>query len=158
MSCPRTYFELRCRRCSWTQVCGPDDAARRLREARKLRPGSEPEWEILYELFRSAAGQLACPECGTKGLAVGPALEDETDWPGSKPCSSCGWPISAERLEAVPGATLCAACQRDDELGRLKTETEYCPKCGSPMQLRPSRSSGVTRYVLVCIGNPPCRL
>ena len=154
----RRYLELRCPRCSWAEVCGPEAVAGWLRKAGKLRRRDEPEREILYELFRAAAGGLACPDCGTTGLVAGPPLEDKTDWPGPKPCSSCGKPIAPERLEAVPGTALCAACQQQEELGRLKTETDYCPKCGAPMELRPSSSGGLTRYVLVCTANPPCRL
>ena len=158
MSRGKPYVELRCARCSWTELCGPEDAVRWLRKASKLRAGSEPEWEILCEVLRSAAGQLACPQCGTKGLAVGPARDDATDWPGDKTCSACGKAISPERAEALPEATLCATCQRQEERGRATTEIEYCPKCGAPMELRPSRSGGVTRYVMACTGDPPCRL
>jgi len=154
----RPYVELRCARCPWTELCGPEDAARWLREARKLRAGSQPEWEILCEVLRSAAGRLACPQCGAKGLAVGPARDDATDWPGDKTCAACGKAIGRERAEALPDAVLCAACQRQEELGRTTAEIEYCPKCGAPMELRPSRSGGVTRYVMACTGDPSCRL
>ena len=157
MSRQTRYLELRCPRCSWAEVCGPEDVARWLRGARKLRRRSDPDLGIMYEVFRATAGHLACPECGKKGLGVGPAPEDMTDWPGPKVCSACGKTISPERMEAVPGTTLCAACQRDEELGRAKVEIEYCPQCGAPMKLRPSRSGGLTRYVLVCTGDPPCR-
>jgi RNA polymerase-binding protein DksA len=33
-------------------------------------------------------------------------------------CASCGQPISPERLEARPEATLCVDCQRRQEAGR----------------------------------------
>lgn len=152
------YFELRCRRCSWCQVCGPEEVVGWLRKARKLRAGGAPEWEILVEVFLAAAPRLVCPECGAEGLSAGPAPDDAGDWPELKTCASCSAPIEEERLRAVPGATLCAACQRDEELGRGCRETDYCPRCGAPMELRPSRSGGVTRYVLACTANPPCRL
>ncbi|HUT87944.1 MAG TPA: TraR/DksA C4-type zinc finger protein [Thermoguttaceae bacterium] len=158
MSRGKPYVELRCAQCPWTELCGPEDAARWLHGARKLRAASEPEWEILYEVLRSAAGQLACPQCGAKGLAVGPAREDTSAWPGDKTCSACGQAIPRDRAEALPDATLCAACQRREEQGRSTAEIEYCPKCGAPMKLRPSRSGGVTRYVMACTGDPPCRL
>lgn len=154
----REYFELRCRRCSWCQVCGPEEVVGWLRKARKLRARSAPEWEILVELFLAAAPRLVCPECGAEGLSAGPAPDDAGDWPEWKTCASCNEPIEEDRLRAVPGATLCAACQRDEELGRGKREIDYCPRCGAPMELRPSRSGGVTRYVPACTANPPCRL
>ena len=158
MSHSPTYVELRCRRCRWSEVCGPGEVARWLRQARKLRSASKPEPVILHELLRAAAGQLVCPECGTSGLAVGPAPEDLTAWPGDVVCKACGKSIPPERLKAVPGATLCAACQRAEETGRANCEIEYCPKCGAPMELRPKRSGGLTRYVMTCTADPPCRL
>ncbi len=158
MSSQSQYLELRCPECSWAEVCGPEAVTRWLRGAKKLRAGHAPEIEILYEVFRATAGQLACPKCGKKGLAAGPAAEDEADWPGSRPCPSCGKPIPQERLEAVPDATLCAACRRDEERGRRPTEVDYCPRCGAPMELRLTKSGGITRYVLTCTAVPPCRL
>ena len=158
MTRPSGYLELRCSSCSWTEVCGPEAVLRWLRKAGKLRSQGEHDLEILYEVFRSAAGGLTCPECGKKGLAAGPALEDQVAWPGATACSACGKAISPERLEAVPGATLCAACQRDDELGHLNTDFEYCPKCGAVMELRVSKKAGLTRYTMACTGTPPCRL
>ena len=153
----RSYVELRCPRCPWTEVCGPKDVVRWLRTARKLRAAGQPEWEVLCELLQSAAGQLPCPGCGAVGLVVGPA-RDDADWPELRRCAACGKTIDGERLEAVPDATLCAACQRAEESGRPQEEIEYCPKCGAPMELRPTRGAGVTRYVMACTAVPPCRL
>lgn len=158
MSHSADYLELRCPNCTWAEVCGPEGVIRWLRQARKLRARSEPDLEILYEVFRGTVGQLTCPKCGSAGLVVGPAPDDQADWPAGRACDDCGKAISHQRLLAVPETTLCAACQRDEELGRGRSETEYCPKCGAPMDLRPSRAGGVTRYVLACTGNPPCRL
>jgi len=152
------YLELHCPACRWRSVCGPQSMARWLRTARKIRPGHEPEPEILVELFRSAAGLLACPECGQQGLTAAPAEEDQADWPEARTCESCGKPIPPERIEAVPGAVLCARCQEREEQGVQTVEGEYCPKCGSLMKLQLSRSGGVARYKLVCTNNPPCRV
>jgi ssDNA-binding Zn-finger/Zn-ribbon topoisomerase 1 len=154
MSRDNPYYELRCRQCNWTEVCGTEGMVRWLRRAKKVRPGREPDLEILVELFQAVAPQLSCPECGQQGLVVGLA---EADWPEERPCAACGKLIAPERLEAVPDATLCAACQRDEEHGRLPAEVEYCPKCGAPMALRPTKSAGVTRYEMVCTAIPPCR-
>jgi hypothetical protein len=124
----------------------------------KIRAARKPEPEILAELFRAAAGQFTCPECGHIGLFVAPDEEDDGQWPGPRPCSICGKPIPQERLEAVPDATLCMACQARDESGSPPGEVEYCPKCGSPMEIRLGRSPGISRYVMTCTKNPPCRL
>jgi len=157
MSGGREYLELRCRRCSWTEVCGPEEVAAWLRKAGKVRAQGAPEWEILVEVLRATLPRLVCPDCGGEGLAAGPA-SDDADWPEMRNCSSCSKPIDEERLRAMPDAVLCTACQRADELGLGDREVEYCPRCGAPMRLRPTRSGGVTRYVLACTATPPCRL
>jgi hypothetical protein len=37
-------------------------------------------------------------------------------------------------------------------------EPEYCPHCGSLVELRTTRGSGITRDRRFCTGNPSCRL
>lgn len=128
-----------------------------LRQVGKVRPGREPEAEILFEVFRGSAGQFACPDCGQVGLVVSEATGD-FDWPEARACQGCGQPIPAERLEALPDAEYCARCQEALEQGRPVGPTEYCPRCGAPMAMRLSRTAGVTRYVMVCTHSPPCRL
>ena len=145
-----SYLELRCPACPWTEPCGPEGMVKWLRRANKLRAGSETDPEIIAELFRAVASQFTCPQCGQLGLAVAPAQQDDAVWPGPTPCSSCGKSIPLERLNAVPGTTLCAHCQHDEELGRAPPEQEYCPRCGAPMQLQLSKSPGMTRYVMTC--------
>ncbi len=157
MTPPRVPFELRCRLCAWREVCGPDAMIAWLTKAGKLRRGSEPETEILQPLFLAAVPQLDCPKCGQRSLAAARAEEDRAEWPDVVPCAACSKPIPPERLQAVPEATLCAACQQAEESGNPRVEVEYCPKCGAPMQLRPVRGSGITRYRMACTGNPPCR-
>lgn len=152
-----TYMNLRCPVCPWTAMIGPGQMAHWLERVGKIRPGRRPELEILAELFRASLSLFVCPECGQIGLIATPAEDDETDWPGPHPCSACGKPIAAERLQAIPGTTLCAACQQKEESGAATGEVEYCPKCGAPMALRLSRTPGVSRYVMACTGNPPCR-
>ncbi len=128
-----------------------------LRKVRKLRPGREPETEILKEIFLASTGLFPCPNCGRRGLNAGRPADELVDWPGQVLCSSCSKPIARERLEALPGTRLCATCQADEEAGRTKGDVEYCPRCGAPMELRLSRSNGITRYVLTCTAQPPCR-
>jgi len=150
------YWERRCPACAWNEVYGTEGMIRALAAAGKIRPGREPEVEILLELFRVFAEQQPCPQCGATGLTLRDAADD-VDWPEARACAACRRPIAAERLAALPQATLCAACQRDEELGRAPAEVDYCPRCGAPMELRPSRSAGITRYELVCTSVPPCR-
>jgi predicted RNA-binding Zn-ribbon protein involved in translation (DUF1610 family) len=150
------HLELRCPNCRWSEFCGRMEMANWLRKARKLTARSRMETEVMIEVFRATAASLACPSCGQVGLAAVSA-DAPFDWPELKRCGVCSQPIGQERLEAVPDATLCAACQRNEEQGRPPSVTDYCPRCGAPMMLRPSRTAGVTRYVPTCTGNPPCR-
>lgn len=91
-----------------------------------------------------------------------PAAAPHAAWPQARPCTGCGQAIPRERLELLPEATLCAACQAaaedDDAAGRPAATGEYCPRCGAPLVLRASRGRGITRYRPVCTGSPPCRL
>ncbi len=138
-------------------MCGPGQIAVWLAKARKVRRGREPEPEIMVEVLMATAAELTCPQCGNPGLTATPADENADDWPEAKVCESCSKPIPPDRLAAVPGATLCVACQEDEELGHTKAEIGYCPRCGAPMELRLGKSGGLTRYVPTCMGNPPCR-
>lgn len=158
MSSQPLFLELRCPACSWSEVFSEGRIAERLRSLRKLRVRSHPEPEILAEVFKAVAAEMACPECGATGLWTETAAEDRLDWPQARQCDACGRPIEAERLELLPGATLCAACQRQLERGETPGQPEYCPRCGAPMQLRLSRKGGVARYEMTCTANPPCRL
>lgn len=150
----REYLELQCD-CGWRESLGVRQITGWLRKLGKLRPGREPEEEILYELFRAAVPQLACPQCGGRTLQRVAASRDE--WSDEPLCESCRRPIPAERRQAIPGTRRCAACQGNEEAGRLPAEVEYCPRCGSPLALRLSRRAGLARYVMVCTAHPPCR-
>lgn len=154
MNDPARYLELRCPACTWRETCGPQGITAWLRRMRKIRPTGEPEPEILYEVFRANVPQMACPDCGKKGLLWTPA---EDDWNDPPRCDGCSQPISPQRLAAVPGATLCATCQGDLEQGRSPASDEFCPRCGAPMALRLSRRAGVARFVMACTAQPPCR-
>ena len=110
----------------------------------------------LCELLIAAAAKWLCPKCGGIGLAARQALDEEQDWPRARACKACTQPIPAERLEALPDALLCAACQRGEETGATGAE-DYCPRCGKPMTLRLSRAGGISRYALVCGDWPQCR-
>lgn len=157
MSSERDDYDLRCPACGWSGQCAPEEMARWLVQAGKLRSKGWPEREVLVELFRTSASAFVCPECRHQGMIAAPAAED-LDWPGPVYCASCRRPIPRERLEAIPGTKLCAACQGAEESGHGRVETEYCPRCGAPMALRPTRGGGLTRYRMACTATPPCRL
>ena len=150
------FVRLRCPRCHSSTSCGADEIANRLLVAGKLRRGSQPEWEILVELFRAAAQSFGCDDCGAEGMIVGPADdgEDDGDWGGGKNCEACGRPIASERLQALPATTLCTDCASKEEAGESLEPREFCPRCGAVMTLRQRTTGGLTRYQMIC---PGCR-
>lgn len=121
-----------------------------LRRTGKLRRAAEPEAEILVELFNASASGFACESCGNIGLIASPAVDEASDWGGSRPCETCGKPIPAERVELFPNVKVCVNCQSRSESGQDAAEREFCPKCGALMKMRQSQAGGVTRYVMSC--------
>jgi len=151
--------ELVCRDCGWRTVFGRDDAIARLRLVGMLRRDPDPEDDLLRALFVDAAPRMACPICKERRLsAVDHDPEADDDWQSAVLCEVCREPIAPERVEALPGVRRCVACQGRSEAGTTLEEPEYCPHCGSLVELRVSRGTGITRYRRFCTGQPPCRL
>jgi hypothetical protein len=153
--------ELVCRSCEWRTVCGREDAIGRLRLIGMLRRDPDPDEELLKALFFEAAPRMTCPICKEKRLHAveyNPADDDFDDWQAAVLCEMCRQPIPPERVEALPGVKRCVACQGRSESGVTDEEPDYCPRCGSLVEIRASRGSGITRYRRFCTGSPPCRL
>ncbi|TWT95857.1 Prokaryotic dksA/traR C4-type zinc finger [Botrimarina colliarenosi] len=152
---------LSCSGCGWRTVCGPADIAARLRLVGQLRRDGEPDEAILAELLTDAAARMTCPGCKRIGLVVGDAdrAEDGDDWQTAVLCDRCRQPIDPERLEIFPESRRCVACQSRAEAGEPEPdEPDFCPRCGSLVELRVSRGGGLTRYKRFCTGVPSCRL
>ena len=142
-------------------MSGVDDAIARLRLIGVLRREREPDEEIVAALFVEAAPRMTCPICKEKSLSASPidVSDVDDDWQAVVLCDVCRTPIPPERLEAVPSTKRCAKCQGLAESDMLaEAEPDYCPHCGSLVEIRVSRGSGITRYKRVCTGLPPCRL
>jgi predicted RNA-binding Zn-ribbon protein involved in translation (DUF1610 family) len=151
--------ELQCDKCGWRTLCGEAEIVRRLRTLGLFRRASEPPNEIVREVLVSQGSELTCDNCGRPGLWVRTDAEDDGgEWKQVVVCEICRQPIPPERLQFKPGATRCVKCQDATDRGESFAEPEYCPKCGALMELRVSRTGGLTRYKLWCTGNPPCRL
>jgi Zn finger protein HypA/HybF involved in hydrogenase expression len=152
--------QLECRDCGWWTLCGETEIVRRLRKLGLFRRASDPPEKLVREVLASQGAHLACDRCGKTGLSVRlDADEGERgEWEQVVVCEICRQPIPPERLHFKPDATRCVACQDAADRGRTFVEPDYCPKCGSPLELRVSRGGGITRYKLWCTGNPPCRL
>jgi hypothetical protein len=154
-------YELTCRNCGWRTVCGTAEAAARLRLIGLLRREPDPEEDVLAALLIESTPRMTCPLCKEKRLVATPSdsSSDDGDWQAAVLCEVCREPIAPERLEAIPGAKRCAACQGKVEAGRLSDdEPQYCPQCGAIVEIRVSRGGGITRYKQFCTGEPPCRI
>ncbi len=123
-----------------------------LRGIGMLRQEAKPDPALVDELFRTSAEQFTCSQCRGRGLRVRLIDDNDEDWGMARRCEDCGQAIPRERLELFPQTRLCVACQSRDEKGQRPAEVEYCPRCGGVLTLEPSRSSGITRYRLVCRG------
>jgi hypothetical protein len=155
-----TFLRWKCPACSHSEDTPQDVLYQRLRGAGLLRRVSADEAQdipYLLELARSVKSQLTCPDCGSGNYSPALAGDDAaTEWGDSRKCIRCKAAISAERLEIFPDATLCAACQQKDECAEADSaeySEEYCPRCGTPMQVRPRRGRGIVAYELAC---PSC--
>lgn len=159
-------MELTCRRCEWRTVCGVADAISRLKLVGLLRREKDPSEELIAELLVDAAPRMTCPGCKERGLHARPTDQlavgeddDWDDWQAAVLCEICREAIPPERLEALPESKRCVSCQHQTETNTLPDdEPEFCPKCGSLVELRVSRGSGITRYKRFCTGSPACRL
>jgi hypothetical protein len=153
----KLWIELHCPACDWRTTHDAVGIAQWLRTTGRLRSHSEASADELRELALALAGQIPCPACAAVGLTARVSNGESDDWPMARRCEACGQPISAERLEVLPDASLCAECQLAGERGEHASTQEYCAKCGSPLVVRPTRGAGIRRYRLVCSNNPPCR-
>ena len=156
MNTPGRRMRLVCPQCAAGAVCGPQEMLLRLRSLGMLRREKEPDWDLVVELFRSAAGRLPCAECGQVGLRISPAEDDGDDegWGGGRRCESCGQTIPEERVRMLPNVTLCVSCQQLRERGIAAQPVDYCPKCGAVRHLRLRSGDGLAGYRVYC---PECR-
>jgi len=152
--------QLVCRNCQWRTVCGREDAIGRLRLVGMLRRDPDPDEDLLAVLLTEAAPRMTCPLCKEKRLSAidHDPVADDADWQSAVLCEVCRQPIPPERVEALPGVKRCVACQGRSETGVAVEEPEYCPHCGSLVEIRVGRGAGITRYRRFCTGEPPCRL
>jgi DNA-directed RNA polymerase subunit M/transcription elongation factor TFIIS len=149
------YQDLVCAACGAREMLSEVDALARLRAAGLFKRAKDPEPELVAELLKTAAASWQCADCGHAGLRVEATRDDfgGEEWGESRACERCKAPIPAERIELFPDTRLCVACQQQSEKGIDDAPAEYCPRCGSIMQLRRSRGAGIARYIMVC---PAC--
>jgi len=151
---------IRCPRCDWQADCNATEIERRLRDLGLLRRAPDPPPELVTELLNANLDRMICDSCGTAGLAICQPDEDDQwgDWQQAVLCEVCKKPIPPERVEVFPDAKRCVDCQGVADRGEDPEEPDFCPKCGSLVEIRVSRGSGITRYKRFCTGSPACRL
>ncbi|MHB0959657.1 MAG: TraR/DksA family transcriptional regulator [Pirellulaceae bacterium] len=147
------YFELTCSACGKHEIVGPLQMLERLRAAGMLKREKEPDWELVCELFRTQPALHSCVNCGSDAVLLAPYVERAEDWEETRRCERCQTKIPLDRLEVFPDTRLCVACQQRHDRDEPEGEPEYCPRCGTIMQLRLSRSSGIAHYLMYC---PAC--
>jgi hypothetical protein len=147
---------IRCRACGWVQDCAVTEMVSQLRAAGLLKATSDSSPEVIRALYIASAAKLPCPDCEFIGFAASDAPRDDDEaWGQARACEVCRKPIPPERLAFLPETRLCAACQAMDERGETSEhEREFCPRCGTVMQVTPTRGAGVSRYEVRC---PACR-
>lgn len=147
MSDADCHRELRCAGCGWSDFCDVARMRHWLQRAGMLRRASDPEPQLIVELFGTVTKKLACPDCD--GALTVEVPDDREVWAATRPCEGCGGQIPPARLAAMPGTRFCAACQEKRDRGEPLGEAEYCPHCGGLLVMRRA-TSGVTRYVMRC--------
>ncbi len=141
-------LQLHCPACGERERCRVEEIPQRLSRLDMLRRADPADRELWIELLRSASARLECPTCGRMGLQVRQVdTSGQDEW--ERQCAGCGAVIPEERVELFPDVTHCARCQAALESGTDGVDDEYCPRCGSILSLKTTRS-GVSRYVLHC--------
>ena len=125
----------------------------RLRAGGMLRRAVEPDPDVLLELAKTAAKDWKCEQCQATGLVFRTIQDDPGTWDDTHICEACRKVIPPERMVLFPQSTLCASCQRIVESGQSPV-AEYCEKCGSILQIRATKTAGISRYTMFC---PACR-
>ena len=150
-----SYLRWHCPACSHAEETPQDALYQRLRGAgllRRVEAEEVKDVEYLLQLAGSVKEKLTCPSCGASNYLPQPATDEGADWGDGRKCAGCLVLISPERLEVFPEATLCPACQQKAERGDTG-QAEYCPRCGTPLQVRQRRGRGIAAYELAC---PSC--
>jgi hypothetical protein len=147
---------IRCRACGFVQDYSLTEMVSQLRAAGLLKATSDSSPDVIRALYIASAAKLPCPDCEFIGITASDApADDDEAWGQARACELCRQPIPTERLELLPDTRLCAACQAKDERGEASDhEREFCPRCGTVMQVTQSRGPGISRYALRC---PACR-
>lgn len=145
-------IELRCLSCNHVEGLLEPEVIQRLRQSGKLRREAKPDHALVIQLASASAPGWNCAACDQIGLTASEReFEGDDGWGGAVACKRCKSAIPPARIEIFPDATLCADCQSKEDAGETSDEPDFCPRCGSIMELKKSHR-GVTRFELACMG------
>lgn len=153
MSTHSEWIQLTCPHCRASVMHGAPEMLQRVQSLGMLRREQQPAPDLVAELFRASVSRMPCGECGRTGLTLSPVPDDEA-WGGERRCEACSQLIPPERVQLLPGVKLCVACQGKRESGAAIGPAEYCPKCGSVLQVKLRSGDGLAGYRQYC---PECR-
>ena len=145
------FYEVTCSNCGHSEVCGPQQMLSRLRDGGMFKREKDPDPVLVQELFVARATEMSCSACQRRTVAVALlAGWEDHDWGESRRCQRCAAPIAKERLEVFPNAQFCIDCQQSDDQGVDDGTPDYCSRCGGILELRISRRTGTSQYVMRC--------
>jgi hypothetical protein len=148
-------LRISCPHCSAEERVDRAELAARLRRLGMLKRDDERDVRYLLQLAKGSRAGIECSTCGSGGVKVDLA-EAADEWDGPRrACAACGAAIPPERLQLLPDAELCAACQQRIDGGQSPDQhDDFCPRCGTRMTVRPRRGRGIAGYEMIC---PACR-
>ncbi len=119
--------------------------------------------ELTAQNIVGLRGAFKCAACGSRFVRLYDAQGRLAFDPHHiKPCAACGEPIPLTRLSAAPEASLCFACQQDNEREPVAPpypqpapEMKTCPRCGSLSVVRQNGED--MGWFLGCSAFPKCR-
>jgi hypothetical protein len=130
--------------------------------ARLINPQANPvDADSLRASISAALPRLRCTGCGQRRAKW---AEFDGDATGSETlqeavaCEVCDRVIPQARLDALPGATRCVACEALTETVVERSAAPcLCPRCGRKLCWRVRRVEEPVKYFLGCSRFPSCR-
>ena len=110
----------------------------------KLTKQTEPEVDIMLELYRTTPATANCGQCGRAAISI-METADEFDDLDPRRCEGCNAVINRERLEVFPNVQTCTTCA--DNTAPAGTPVDYCIVCGDLMSVVTTSRHGITRYI-----------
>ena len=132
---PNEFRKIECLKCGWSTFLDTEGVFQWLVKHGVFGPNHDLEDEILYELFYGNAAKYRCPDCYAAELEISTVIDDFSDVEPRR-CRGCA--------DVIPPG------RRGEN---LDLNVEYCPVCGSVMELVRVGNS----FEWCCTRVPSCR-